>query len=167
MGLRADEPTTRNYLRPRGIGGFWATCPFSFPQCRLSHHGWRAFLNWEHQAKCTKPKRSWTGQERNFHRLEPNPALPSAQGEGPLGEHASSQSLLATPDSPPQPWRTSGLPPRAVPLQRSGVEPSRKCWKMREGLQMVKFCFTKKKKIQVKETHSWKTQGKAEDINYL
>ena len=37
-----------------------------------------------------------------------------------------------------------------------------------DGLQVVKFSFTKKKKkFKVKKTHSWKTKGEAEDMNYL
>lgn len=87
---------------------------------------------------------------------------------GPLGEHANSQSLISLL---PAPTSSSSLTdpehPRGVPQE----DPLTKWWGQplragngvcEDGLQAVKFSF-----IQVKETHSWKTKGEAEDMNYL
>lgn len=83
---------------------------------------------------------------------------------GPLGEHADPQSLIATPT--PLPDQNLRYVPWGFPLtERWGLAlKSRKCWKMREGLQVVKFSLTQKN-IQVKETHSWKTKGKRQKIS--
>lgn len=52
---------------------------------------------------------------------------------------------------------------RGVPLQSGGVQP------LRAGSGVCEDGWKSflLEVIQVKETHSWKTRGEAEDVNYL
>ena len=82
------------------------------------------------------------------------PSFSLEEGDGATGRACRSPEPHCHPYSPPRPPASENL--RYVPWRFPLTEcwglalKSRKCWKIREGLQVVKFSFTQKKKKKFK-----------------